>query len=220
MGKMSMEVIKAQVGYIDRIGDLVKKEGLTMDDFQYMLQKSVNTLTAEEKAHLANIRNALPRPDANTIMQKVISEADLERYLNGQYDGVQGFVTIAADTKQLDTFDRLYYGLRLDYKDSPFTKTFIGTTDRNCAVLRFKSDQAGTAVIPTLNEVDVNSYPFTGTGFTSGKMNNLGVPEWQLKGAKDHSIPIKDESEIWRISEDGHETLVARYINNKFVKVN
>jgi hypothetical protein len=209
MGKMSMEVIKAQVGYIDRIGDLVKKEGLTMDDFQYMIMKRVDALTDEEKVHLANIRNALPRPDANTIMQKVLKETDYRIYMNDGYGGsVQGFVTMAADTKQFNTASDYYNGLRLDYKGQMAAESY--------PVLRFKSKRASEAIIPRDSELGTNEYPFTGTGFTSGKKEHLGVPEWKLKPSNPKEpIDMEEGAEIWRVYNDGTEKLIARYGKDK-----
>ena len=83
---------------------LLKKEGLTMDDFHYEIKK------------LTRIRKAIPKPDENTLMQKVVTKETMNRYLGGKYAGqVGGSVAIASDTKHLKTFED-YYGLRLDYK--------------------------------------------------------------------------------------------------------
>lgn len=83
---------------------LLKKEGLTMDDFHYEIKK------------LTRIRKAIPKPDENTLMQKVVTKETMNRYLEGKYAGqVGGSVAIASDTKHLKTFED-YYGLRLDYK--------------------------------------------------------------------------------------------------------
>jgi len=56
---------------------LLKKEGLTMDDFHYEIKK------------LTRIRKAIPKPDENTLMQKVITED----------------VAIVVDTKHLKTIE-------------------------------------------------------------------------------------------------------------------
>ena len=96
---------------------LLKKEGLTMDDFHYMMQKHANALTPNEIKKLTRIRKAIPKPDENTLMQKVVTKETMNRYLGGKYAGqVGGSVAIASDTKHLKTFEDYYYGLRLDYK--------------------------------------------------------------------------------------------------------
>jgi len=76
-----------------------------MDDFHYEIKK------------LTRIRKAIPKPDENTLMQKVVTKETMNRYLEGKYTGeVGGSVAIASDTKHLKTFEDYYYGLRLDYK--------------------------------------------------------------------------------------------------------
>ena len=95
---------------------LLKKEGLTMDDFHYMIQKHANALTPNEIKKLTRIRKAIPKPDENTLMQKVITEDMANKYLDGTYNTIGGSVAIASDTKHLKTFEDYYYGLRLDYK--------------------------------------------------------------------------------------------------------
>ena len=67
---------------------LLKREGLTMDDFHYEIKK------------LTRIRKAIPKPDENTLMRKVITED----------------VAIVVDTKHLKTIEGTIIGLRLDYE--------------------------------------------------------------------------------------------------------
>ena len=59
-----------------------------MDDFHYEIKK------------LTRIRRTIPKPDENTLMQKVITE-DVAR---------------AVDTKHLKTIEGTIIGLRLDYE--------------------------------------------------------------------------------------------------------
>ena len=70
---------------------LLKKEGLTMDDFHYEIKK------------LTKIREAIPKPDENTLMQKVITEDMANKYLDGTYNTIGGSVARAVDTKHLKT---------------------------------------------------------------------------------------------------------------------
>ena len=204
VGRYSLANISKERGFIDLLPDLLKKEGLTMDDFHYMMQKNVNALTEAEKAKLARIRNAMPKPDANTVMQKVIPADDIDKYINRQtayYKRVGGSVSVASDTKHLKTFDDYYYGLRLDYEGTKFH-----LSKNSCGVICFKSDKVPTNIfIPTSNNWE---YPFTAHGFTSGNNGRLGVPEWRL--SKD-GIEIQEGFEIWEIFNDGTEKLRAIY---------
>ena len=215
VGRYSLSNISKERGFIDLLPDLLKKEGLTMDDFHYMMQKNVNALTEAEKAKLTRIRNAMPKPDANTVMQKVISKDAINDYLrkNKPYTTIGGHVTIAADAKHLRTYDDLYYGLRLDYlNDKGKLMNFV--EDGSCGVIRFKAQSANEFVIPGEELLGSNGYPYTAHGFTSGNNGRLGVPEWHVGEGK--YATIKDGAELWEVYSDGREVLRAVFNNNKF----
>lgn len=206
--KYTLASISKERGFIDLLPNLLKKEGLTMDDFHYMMLKQVNTLTEAEKMKLARIRNALPKPNANTVMQKIIPADDIEQYVNGTYSKVRGSVSVASDAKHLKSFEDYYYGLRLDYE-----KTKFHLSKNSCGVIRFKSkDTPHILVIPTSEDMD---YPFTAHGFTSGNNGRLGVPEWKL--VKD--AEFSEGAEIWEVFNDGTEKLRAIFDGVKFNRV-
>ena len=78
------------------------------------------------------------------------------------------------------------------------------------AVIRFKSEDAPQIlVIPTSEDID---YPFTAQGFTSGNNGRLGIPEWNLL----QRIDFEDGAELWKVFNDGRETLRAVYKDGKF----
>jgi hypothetical protein len=208
IGKYTLASISKERGFIDLLPNLLKKEGLTMDDFRYMMLKNVNALTESEIRKLANIRRALPKPNEKTLMQKVIPADDIEQYISGQYFGVQGSIAIASDAKHLKTFEDYYYGLRLDYKNTKFH-----ISKNSCGVIRFKSSKTPqNIVIPKGGTFDNWAYPFTSTGFTSGNNGRLGIPEWNLL----QRIDFEDGAELWEVFNDGRETLRAVYKDGKF----
>ena len=82
----------------------------------------------------------------------------------------------------------------------------------SCGVIRFKSEDAlQILVIPTSEDMD---YPFTAHGFTAGIKGRIGVPEFKVK--RGIGIPIKDGTEIWKITRDGRQTLYAIFKNKTF----
>jgi hypothetical protein len=102
----------------------------------------------------------------------------------------------------------LYHGLRLDYNG---TNYFI--EDGSCGVIRFKSIDVPSKIdIPKGGKFDTYDYPFTSTGFSSGKSGRIGVPELNLT----ERIGFSDGDEIWEIFNDGSEKLSAVY--NKDLK--
>ena len=219
LGKYSLASISKERGFIDLLPTLLEKENLRMDDFQYMLQKSVKALTESEKAKLARIRNAMPKPDANTLMQKVIPKNAINIYLRevNPYTTIGGFVTRASDAKHLRTYDDLYYGLRLDYLNNG-GKLMNFVEDGSCGVIRFKTASASEFVIPGKELLGSNGYPYTAHGFTSGNNGRLGVPEWHIGKGK-YAI-IEDGAELWEVYSNGQEVLRAVFINNKFHVIN
>ena len=212
-GKYTLASISKERGFIDLLPNLLKKEGLTMDDFRYMMLKQLNALTEAEKMKLARIRNAMPKPNANTVMQKVIPKDAINDYLreNKPYTTIGGHVTIAADAKHLRTYDDLYYGLRLDYlNDGGKLMNFV--EDGSCGVIRFKTSSASDFVIPGKELLGSNGYPYTAHGFTSGNNGRLGVPEWFVG----KYVTIEDGSELWEVYSNGQEVLRAVFKDHKF----
>ena len=211
--KYTLASISKERGFIDLLPNLLKKEGLTMDDFRYMMLKQLNALTEAEKMKLARIRNAMPKPNANTVMQKVIPKDAINDYLreNKPYTTIGGHVTIAADAKHLRTYDDLYYGLRLDYlNDGGKLMNFV--EDGSCGVIRFKTSSASDFVIPGKELLGSNGYPYTAHGFTSGNNGRLGVPEWFVG----KYVTIEDGSELWEVYSNGQEVLRAVFKDHKF----
>jgi hypothetical protein len=196
--------IASLTGFSDNIDALLAKEGLSLDDFHYMMQKSLNALTDAEKIKMERIRAAMPKPSSTTVMQKVIPLSDIKKYISGVYTDVGGYVTRVADVKHLNSYDDIYHGLRLDYTGTAF---FI--EDGSCAVIRFISPKSGNVVIPSGNKYAKYDYPFTAHGFTSGKNGRLGAPEWHLE----NRIGMDEGAEIWEVMSNGNEVLRARLVD-------
>ena len=220
LGKYSLASISQERGFIDLLPSLLEKENLTMDAFRYIILKNVNTLTESEKAKLARIRNAIPKPDANTVMQKVIPKDAINIYLRevNPYTTIGGFVTRASDAKHLKTYDDLYWGLRLDYvNDGGKLMNYI--EDGSCGVIRFKTKSTSELSIPREELLDHNNYPYTGHGFTSGKQGRIGVPEFKFRNQ--FYAELNDGAELYEVFSDGREVLKAIFSNkeNKFIPV-
>ena len=158
-----------------------------MDDFHYEIKKPIR------------IRRTIPKPDENTLMQKVITEDMANKYLDGTYNTIGGSVARAVDTKHLKTIEDYYYGLRLDYE-----KTLFSAGDKYYYTIRFKIEKLDNLVIP-IDSRFTSEYPFTRNGFTSGNNGRLGIPEYVL----DKRVSPKIGAEIWRIKPDGTEELIG-----------
>lgn len=219
-------------GFPDNIGTLLNShtlngEVLTLEQFKALIYRSttetvegIPPLTVEEMAYVNAIRNSIPTPNSNTIMQKVMPVSYKDAYFvsDGNPKSIGGYMTTANDAKHLDSYQEIFDGMRLDYASSDFVSS--GATE--CLVIRFKSNNTGNLNIPrnknnggVLNDPSIsdpfnkNSYPFTGNGFTSGKNGTLGVPEW--KADFGNNLELLNGAEMYIIKSDGTETLIGTY---------
>lgn len=207
-----------QLGDNQRVSDALERHGVSRDDFIDLVNRPIDSLSPEERDLITAVRDDLPAPGIDTVMQKVIPpgqfDADgifkpggAENYLEGAYapDGMRGAVTIADDTAHLGTPGMIHDGLRLDYDNSAFTPN-----DANAHVIRFQTDPAssGSYDVPRHSSMggsgDYDGWgdPFTGNGFT--KAGDDVVPEY---GAND--IRMREGAEMWEILDDGTQRLVA-----------
>ena len=209
LGKYSLGSISKERGFVDMLPELLKKEGITEEEFVNYTNYVRKELPYTPRAQIARLRNAVPSPTAETVMQKVIPASDLEKYISGQYDKIQGFITKAADTKHFNSFDDLYYGLRLDYDGTMF---FLD--EGCCYAIRFKSKEVPLKInVPRGRDFKV-PYPFTSHGFTAGVRGRIGVPEFTI--TRGLGVPIEEGTEIWKITRDGKQTLYSVFEEGKF----
>lgn len=204
-----------QSSFVNDIEELLVKEGVSLDEFNKLRIQDVSTLTDAEKAVLKSVRESVPMPDADTLMQKVIPASDIEKYLDGTYTQVGGYVTRAEDVVQLSTYEEIYNSLRLDYPGSVYQPL----ADDSLGVIRYTTDQAPKISIPygpemggTVTEVS----PFTGNGFTKATNGQI-IPEFKC----DDFLKIKNGAQLIEIQKDGTEILRAVYDIDfgKFVSV-
>lgn len=187
------------------LGEVLKQQGLTLEEFNKLRLTDVSQLTNDEKALLKMIRESIPMPDSNTIMQKVIPASDVQKYLDGTYTQIGGFVTRAEDVTQLKTYDDIYNSLRLDYPDTAYDIV----SDDTLAVIRYNTNETSKIQIPYSSEmggVTTGADPFTGNGFTKATNGQI-IPEYKMSDF----ARIEDGAQLIEIGKDGKETLKAIY---------
>jgi hypothetical protein len=212
--QFSRFAIESLVGFEDEIAGVAAAHNLSYEEFLLLEGKAASQMSEHEINLINNIRNSIPPVNANTIMQKAIPRTDIPKYLDGTYSSCRGFMSTAQDAKHLNTYEDLYYGLRLDYAQSPFH-----LSDGSCGVIRFKAQNSSSCIIPRSTNnggLETSPMPFTGHGFTSGSNGRLGAPEWQMA-----AFAIIEKGEIWEVYSNGQEILRAIYDKNlgKFVPV-
>lgn len=210
-----------QLGDNQRVLDAIADHGITKQDLVDLINTPTDALTPAERDLLNDVREALPHPTDDTVMQKVIppgyfddakgfvpSRAD--DYIMGNQpwlnvDQVGGSVSMADDTAHLGTPQQIHDGLRLDYTDSPYSPEDPGTH-----IIRFQADPdaPGSYEVPRNTDMGGNgSYdgwddPFTGNGFT--KSGDDVIPEYFAK-----KVTMRDGAEMWEVLDDGTQRLVA-----------
>ncbi len=213
-----------------RVTDALERHGVSRSDFIDLVQRPTDTLTPDDRNLINAVRDDLPSPGPDTVMQKVIPpgyfDADgnfhpsrAEDYLNPpneefNVDGVGGSVTVAGDTSHLGTPGQIHDGLRLDYIDTPYSPN-----DAGAHIIRFQADleSPGTYDVPRnsdmggSNRYDSWDDPFTGNGFT--KSGDDIIPEYFATGTR-----MRDGAEMWEVLDDGTQRLVAVFRGGSWLK--
>lgn len=204
MGKRALQNIN---GFSDNISSLLQTQGLSRAEFDALCAKKPDELTLTERETLIKIRNAVPQPDENTVMQKVIPLSEIDNYIVKGYKP-RRFVAKASDTKQYQTYEDYYHGLRLDYESSPGNFPFK-LEDKGCYIIRFKARDSHTAIAP-INNPEICTPPCTGTGITGAKNGRLASPEYY----KQTEFELY-EGVIMFLNSDGTETPFAIFDDSK-----
>ncbi|OAN39095.1 hypothetical protein [Mycolicibacterium iranicum] len=211
-----------------RIDDALAAHGVSKSHFVDLINTATDALTADQRYLLNAVRDALPAPTADTVMQKVIppgffdSEGNFVRSRADDYiagppgmtpDRVGGAVTVAGDTAHLSSPMAIHDGLRLDYTDSPFTAHDPGTH-----VIRFQADPEfeWSYDVPRKSDMggdgrfDSWDDPFTGNGFT--KAGDDVIPEYVGR-----DITMHEGAEMWEVLDSGNQRLVAVLQGGKWI---
>ncbi len=156
---------------------------------------------------MRTIRDSIPMPTDETILQKIIPQGDIVKYLDGTYTDVRGYITKAPDAKQLITYDDIYRALGLNYDGSLFNPA----TDEYVGAIRFKPSDLSNIEIPYGPAMGGNvpdGPPFRGNGYTVG-MDGYVIPEYKV--AVGEFLKLYDGAELYTITREGLERLVAIY---------
>ncbi|PBQ32474.1 hypothetical protein CNR22_12060 [Sphingobacteriaceae bacterium] len=230
----SKNIISKMSGFSDKIEGLLSKNKLngnflTLGQFKELMLKSTSAMTQGEKDFVNIIRNSIPLPTSESILQKVFPISFMDGFFKAETNikSIGGFIATAEDCKHLNTYNEIFDGLRLDYKESEF----VATSATKCLIVRFKTldfasieiprnyDNGGSINNPNIQSVyNKNPYPFTGQGYTAGTNGVLGVPE--LKVEYPNSLKLEDKAEMFIIDNSGKEEFIGCYSRelNKFVK--
>lgn len=197
---------KQQGGFVDTIEQYAKEEGWTVEEFKQVCQLPASSMSAIQLQKMNTIRGKQLAITKETLLQKVVTTYDMNKYLTGEYKTPKGFISIGADVKQYKTLEDMFYGLRLDY-----TGTYFKAEDPSFAVTRFFADNGDQATVPKSpanGGTVTDGFPFGGAGFTTGNNGRFGSPEWTLPGFAE----IGDGgAQLFEVYQDGSELLRGVY---------
>lgn len=147
------------------------------------------------------------------LMQRAVPPAQLPFYLERGYDRVSGFVNRASEVAHLKTPRALYRALGLVYPGSPFSED-----DTEVHVLRWVAHRPDLYRLPYggQNEAAMRAMqgwvierpPFRGNGFAPGDTDV--VAEFKVD-----SVRLPHGAQMWRLTQDGTEELVASFDADK-----
>ena len=236
-GKAAIAAKNVGNAFILNLPHWLAEEGISMERFVELVPKrraedlnnlKLTEMNKEEFDLITRIRNHIPVSDITerTVMQKVIPKNAFENYTKtGGWDArVGGFMSRACDLMHLRTVEDYCYGLALNYSGSPyFNEELTKVIVDEIYVMRYTLDNGAIRKLRIPNTADDlknNPEPFKGHGYTGGGINPegkyiLGGPEFVPEKGGFFEMTA---AEIYRIDQNGNETLVAVLEENKVTK--
>ena len=194
------------------LGEVLKQQGLTLEEFNKLRLTDVKDLTKEQIAQMKAIREAVPKIDANTYIQKTIPASDIDKYIGEDgWSTIGGYVAIYDDVSHIKGYDNVVESSRLDYVTGDGVRPYPEGGDAY-GYIKFKTKRTNKIEIPygkVFGGTNVDGPPCTLNGFT-GARNGAIVPEWELsvrvkpnKGAELHKV-INEKDTVVAIFDGKH----------------
>ena len=90
------------------LGEVLKQQGLTLEEFNKLRLTDVKDLTKEQIAQMKAIREAVPKIDANTYIQKTIPASDIDKYIGEDgWAAIGGYVARYDDVSHIKGYDNV-----------------------------------------------------------------------------------------------------------------
>ena len=194
------------------LGEVLKQQGLTLEEFNKLRLTDVKDLTNEQIAQMKAIREAVPKIDANTYIQKTIPASDIDKYIGEDgWSTIGGYVARYDDISHIKGYDNVVESSRLDYVTGDGVRPYPEGGDAY-GYIKFKTKRTNKIEIPygkVFGGTNVDGPPCTLNGFT-GARNGAIVPEWELsvrvkpnKGAELHKV-INEKDTVVAIFDGKH----------------
>jgi SseB protein N-terminal domain len=153
-------------------------------------------------------KSVTPDPNQPTLMQKAVAPSQVDYYIERGYDRVSGFVHRANEVAHLNTPTKVYAALGLGYTGSAFKRDAS-----EIYVLRWPAYRPSLYRIPYGGQNEpamramegwvIERAPFRGNGFAPSDSGDV-IAEFKVDSAR-----LPHGAQLWRITADGNEKLVA-----------
>ena len=202
--------------FADLIGAELRKHGITLSEFHEMRKKPMNELSQKEIDILKSIRDAVPKPDKNTVLQKTIPAEDIDKYIgvNGRKT-IRGYIAKRVDVEHLRQYDDVRKALRLDYVDQETGNIPFHEDGDTYGYIKFQTEQADNIGIPYGKRFGGNNTdgsPCKLNGFV-GSENGEITPEWREKNKE--PLEIKEGAELHKVV-NGEDDIIAVFRDGFF----
>ena len=202
---------------VGALGEVLKQQGLTLEEFNKLRLTDVKDLTKEQIAQMKAIREAVPKIDANTYIQKTIPASDIDKYIGEDgWSTIGGYVARYDDVSHIKGYDNVVESSRLDYVTGDGVRPYPEGGD-TYAYIKFKTTDAEKIKAPhgeIFGGTNTDGPPCTLNGFT-GARNGQIIPEWSLSG---EYVKPKKGAELHKVV-NGKDTVVAIFDGKHFVEV-
>lgn len=152
------------------------------------------------------IREAVPKIDANTYIQKTIPASDIDKYIGEDgWSTIGGYVARYDDVSHIKGYDNVVESSRLDYVTGDGVRPYPEGGD-TYAYIKFKTTDAEKIKTPygeIFGGTNTDGPPCTLNGFT-GARNGQIIPEWSLSG---EYVKPKKGAELHKVV-NGKDTVV------------
>nr|WP_205396242.1 hypothetical protein [Streptococcus lutetiensis] len=188
----------------------------TMANFNRLRATRVVDMTQAEYDMMVDIRNAIPHPTSQTVMQKIIPIEEADNYFEENAWGIRGYITKREDVTNITNIEEAVKGLRLDYDGSKFVDADGNIITSGYVRIEFQTKDTGYIDIPLgeQNGIGLDPDPATGHGFI--KSDEFLTPEYKVAKPDNEGLILKNGAKMF-LNIDGDEVLVGVVKNGKFI---
>ena len=156
----------------NNLKSVLANESLTLDEFNTLRLADVNELSAEQIGKLKNIREAVPKIDSNTVIQKTIPFEDIGKYIGDDgYSTIRGYIARYDDVSHIHGYDNVVESSRLDYTINSDIRPYPEGGNAY-GYIKFMTDDVDRIGIPYGTEFgggNTDPAPCTRNGFTGAR---------------------------------------------------